>query len=138
MKNHKDCKNATIMEEIIKNVKTSTMFTEIEHLIKEMIENVGKIRQNRETNSSFVKEQKRIIENEIQELRTKINNHLDKLQEDLMKEMTEAVKQETEETHELLVTLDEKQRKLTEYQTNIVNIKRYASDLQTCLALKQI
>jgi hypothetical protein len=39
--------------------------------------------------------------NEIQELRTQINNHLDKLQEDLMKEMTEAVKQETEETHEL-------------------------------------
>jgi hypothetical protein len=126
------------MEEIIKNVKTSTMFTEIEHLIKEMIENIGKIRQNRETNSSFVKEQKRIIENEIQELRTKINNHHDKLQQDLMKEMTEAVKQETEETHELLVSLDEKQRKLTEYQTNIVNIKRYASDLQTCLALKQI
>jgi hypothetical protein len=34
-------------------------------------------------------EQKRIIENEKQELRTKINNHLDKLQENLMKELTE-------------------------------------------------
>jgi hypothetical protein len=33
------------------------MFTEIEHLIKEMIETIGKIRQNRETNSSAVKEQ---------------------------------------------------------------------------------
>jgi hypothetical protein len=42
------------------------------------------IRQNRETNSSSVREQKRIIENEIQELRTKINNHLDRLQENLM------------------------------------------------------
>jgi gas vesicle protein len=60
------------------------MFTDIEHLIKEMIENIGKIRQNRETNSSTVKEQKRIIENEIHELRTKVNNHLDKLQKDLM------------------------------------------------------
>jgi hypothetical protein len=55
------------MEEIIKNVKTSTMFTVIEHLIKEMIQNISKIRQNRETNSSSVKEQKRIIENEIHE-----------------------------------------------------------------------
>jgi Skp family chaperone for outer membrane proteins len=63
-----------------------------------MIENIGKIRQNRDTNFSVVKEQKRIIENEIQELRTKINNHLDKLQEDLMKKLTEAVKQVTEET----------------------------------------
>jgi predicted nucleic acid-binding Zn-ribbon protein len=64
-------------------------------LIKELIENIGKIRQNRETNSSSVKEQKRIIENEIQELRTKINTHLDKLQEDLMKELIEAEKQVT-------------------------------------------
>ena len=61
------------------------MFTEIEPLIKEMIENIGKIRQNRETSLSAVKEQKRIIEIEIQELRTKINTHLDKLQEDMLK-----------------------------------------------------
>jgi hypothetical protein len=45
------------------------MFNETEHLIKEIIETIGKIRQNRETNSSSVREQKRIIENEIQELR---------------------------------------------------------------------
>jgi benzoyl-CoA reductase/2-hydroxyglutaryl-CoA dehydratase subunit BcrC/BadD/HgdB len=61
------------MEELIKNVKTSTMFTDIEHLIEDMIEIISKIRQNREANSSSVKEQKRIIENDIQELRTKIN-----------------------------------------------------------------
>jgi hypothetical protein len=109
------------------------MFNEVEHLIKELIENIGKIRQNRETNSSTVKEQKRkrIIENEIQELRTKINTHLDKLQEDLMKELTEAEQQVTTETHELHLSLDDKQRKLTEYQTNIANIEKYASDLQT-------
>jgi hypothetical protein len=41
LENHKDCKNVAIMEEIIKNVKTSTMFTDIEHLIKEMIENIS-------------------------------------------------------------------------------------------------
>jgi hypothetical protein len=40
------------------------MFKEIESLIDEMIGNVGKIRQNRETNSSAVREQKIIIENE--------------------------------------------------------------------------
>jgi hypothetical protein len=56
-------------------VKTSTMFNEVAHLIKELIENIGKIRQNRVTNSSSVKEQKRIIENEIQKLKTEINTH---------------------------------------------------------------
>ena len=138
VENHKDCKEVTVLGNITKNVKTSTMFNETEHLIKEMFENIGKIRQNRETNSSSVKEQKRIIQNEIQELRTKVNTHLDMLQENLMKELIELEKQITEETRELLVSLDEKQKKLIEYQTNIVNIKKYASDLQTFIAVKQI
>ncbi len=138
LENHKDCKEVTVLEHIIKNVKTSNMFNEIEQLIDELIETIGKIRQNRETNTSAVKEQKILVENEIQELRTKIDKHLDKLQESLMKELTEAEKQVTKETRELLVSLDEKQTKLTEYQTNIVNIKKYASDLQTYLAVKQI
>jgi hypothetical protein len=55
-----------------------------------------------------------------------------------MKELTEAEKQVTTETHELLVSLDEKQKELTEYQTNIVNMKKNASDLQTFIAVKQI
>ena len=138
LKNHSECKNVAIMEEIIKNVKTSSMFHETEHLIKEMIETIGKIRQNRGTNSNSVKEQKRVIENEIQELRTKINNHLDKLQENLMTELYEAEKQVTDETRELLVSLDKKQKELTEYQANIAHIEKYASDLQTFIAGKQI
>ena len=55
-----------------------------------------------------------------------------------MKELTEKEKGITVEIRELLVSLDEKQKELTKYQTNIVNIKKYASDLQTFLAVKQI
>lgn len=59
-------------------------------------------------------------------LRTKLNNHLEKLQEDLMKEFTEAETTITEKTCELMASLDEKEKELTEYQTTIVNIKQYA------------
>jgi hypothetical protein len=41
-------------------------------------------------NSVTVTEQKRINEQEIRKLRGKINNHLDKLQENLLNELTEA------------------------------------------------
>jgi nitrate reductase NapAB chaperone NapD len=71
-------------------------------------------------------------------MRTKINNHLDRLQENLKTELDAAEIQATDETGELLVSLDEKQKELTKYQTNIVNIKKYASDLQTSIAVKQI
>jgi DNA primase catalytic subunit len=119
-------------------VKTSHKFIEIEQIIDEMIENIQKIRQNRENNSVTVTERKVIIENEIQELRGKINNHLDKLQQDLLNELTEAVTIVTSHKSELMVSLDEKQKELNEYKTNMVNIKQYASDLQTFLALKQL
>jgi glutamine synthetase type III len=81
--------DVSILKNIVKDVKTSDLFNEIDQLINEMIETIGKIRQNREDNSNAVREQKIIIENEIREVRTNINNHLDKLQDDLMKELTE-------------------------------------------------
>jgi hypothetical protein len=56
----------------------------------------------------------------------------------MMKELTEKEKRITVETRELLLSIDEKQKELVEHQTNLVNIKRYASDLQTYLAVKQI
>ena len=80
------------------------MFNGIDRLIDELIETISKIRQNRETNVSAVKEQNILVESEIRELRGKIDKHLDKLQEGLMMEWTEAVKQVTEDTSELLVT----------------------------------
>jgi hypothetical protein len=138
VENHKDCKEVTVLENIIKNVKTSHLFNEMEQLIDELIKTIGKIRQNREANASAVKEQKILVENEIRKLRRKIDKHLDKLQEGLMKELTAKENGITVETRELLVSLDEKLKELVEHQTNIVNIKRYASDLQTYLAVKQI
>jgi septation ring formation regulator EzrA len=48
------------------------------------------------------------------QLRTKIDKHLDKLQESLMKELTEKENGITIETRELLVSLDEKQKELTD------------------------
>ena len=119
-------------------MKKSDIFNEIEQLISEMIEAIGKIRENRETNSSAVREQKIIVENEIQELRIQLNDHLDQLQEDLINELTEAEKKVTDATRDLMVSLDEKQNELTEYQTNVINIEKYASDLQTYLSVKQI
>ena len=138
VENHKDCKDVAILEDIAKIVKKSVQFNEVEQLCDELMETIDKIRKNREKNSVDVGEQKQRVENEIRELRIKINNHLDKLQVDLMIELTEVDTQITKKTCELLISLDEREKDLTEYQTNLVNIKQYAPDLQTLLALKQI
>ena len=48
VENHSECKGFNILEKIVKNVKTSHKFNETEQIIVEMMENVHKIRQNRE------------------------------------------------------------------------------------------
>ena len=122
VEDHSECKGFNILDKIVKNVKTSQTFNETEQIIDEMMENIHKIRQNRENNLITVTEQKRTIEQEIRELRGEMNNHLDKLQEDLLNELTEAVSIVTRQTSELMVSLDEKQKELSEYKTNMVNI----------------
>jgi actin-like ATPase involved in cell morphogenesis len=79
----------------------------------------------RENNSVTFTEQNRIIEQEIRELRGKINNHLDKLQEDLLSELTEAVTIVSGQTSELLLSLNEKQKEMSEYKTNMVKCKQF-------------
>jgi len=138
VENHEDCKNVVILKDIAKIVKKSVQFNEVEQLIDELMKTVDKIRKNRKKNLVDVSEQKLIVESEILELRTQINNHLDKLQEDLMKELTEAEIRITGKTCELQSSLDEKEKDLTECQTNVVNIKQYASYLQTFLVMKQL
>ena len=138
IESHKECENVVILKDITKLVKKSVQFNEVEQLCHELLKIVVKIKQNREKNLVDVSEQKQIVENEIREVRTKINNHLDKLQENLMKELTEEETKITRKTRELLSSLDEKEKELTAYQTNVINIKQYASDLQTFLAMKQI
>ena len=135
---HRDCVDVSILKNIVKDVKTSDIINAIDQLINEMIETIGKIRKTREDSSNAVREQKIIIENEIREVRTNINNHLDKLQEDLMKELTEEENLKTEETRELMASLNKTQQELTQYQTNKVSINKYASDLQTYIVVKKI
>jgi hypothetical protein len=40
---HKDCSDVTILENIVKDVKTSDIFNEMGQLINEMTETIGKL-----------------------------------------------------------------------------------------------
>jgi SpoVK/Ycf46/Vps4 family AAA+-type ATPase len=71
-------------------------------LMDDLMKTVDKIRKNREKKLIDTSEQKQIVESEIRKVRTKINNHLDKLQTNLMKELTEEETRITWKTRELL------------------------------------
>ncbi|XP_052089867.1 uncharacterized protein LOC127726529 [Mytilus californianus] len=136
VKSHTDCKGLTDINELIKNVKTSNAFYEIEQALLEVAENIKRIKTNRKDNLTSLEKQKREIEEEIKQTRTKINRHLDGLQDDLIKELKAIEQKENGKIQEVLTVLKTKDIEITEFKENITNIKQHASELQTFLAIK--
>ncbi|CAG2231597.1 unnamed protein product [Mytilus edulis] len=90
------------------------------------------------TEQSVEFEKRKEIEKEIQNSRIKINNHLDKLQEDFMKQLNEHEVKENSKICQLLSSLEKKEKEIGEYQNSLLNIKKHATDLQMFLSMKQI
>ncbi|XP_052084448.1 uncharacterized protein LOC127721687 [Mytilus californianus] len=138
LKSHNDCKGLTDINELIKNVKTSNAFYEIEQTLLEIVDNIKRLSTNRKENLTSLEDKKNEIEAEIKQTRIKVNRHRDKLQDDLMKELIAVEETEKSKIQKLLVSLSTKEKEITEYQANIANIKQHASKLQTYLVMKHI
>ncbi|XP_063401788.1 uncharacterized protein LOC134686012 [Mytilus trossulus] len=138
VKSHNDCKGLSDINELIKNVKTSNAFYEIEQTLLEVAENLKRLRAHQKDNLNSLKDKRKEIEAEITQARAKINHHLNKLQDDLMKELIAVEKKESNNIDKLLTSLKKKEKEITEIQENLANIKQHASELQTFLIMKNI
>ncbi|CAG2214015.1 unnamed protein product [Mytilus edulis] len=135
---HKECREIVELENIIRNAKSSNAMCEIEESLVEIAENLKKIRQHQQDNLLTFKEKRKEIEKELKKTRMKINNHLDKLQEDLMKQLNELEEKENSKICQLMASLEKKEKEIGECQNSLLNIKKHATDLQMFLSIKQI
>ncbi|CAC5416833.1 unnamed protein product [Mytilus coruscus] len=138
VENHKECHDIVELDDIIHNAKTSNALCEIEETLVEVAENLQKIRQHQQDNLTTFKEKRKEIEKEIMKTRIKINNHLDKLQEDLMKQLYAVEEKENLKMCQLLSSLEKKEKEIADCQRNIMNIKQHGTDLQIFLSMQQI
>ncbi|CAG2194609.1 unnamed protein product [Mytilus edulis] len=138
VQSHNRCDEIVKLDDVIKNAKTSNTFYEIEQTLLEVVENIGKIRQDRQKNQLTLSETRKQIEKEIAETRIAINNHIDKIQADIIKELCASEDKESRKIGQLLISLEEKQQEILSLQDIISDIKQNASDLQTFLSMKRI
>ncbi|XP_052064876.1 uncharacterized protein LOC127704718 isoform X2 [Mytilus californianus] len=136
--NHNSCIEICPLEDVIHNVKTSSAFQEIEQTLKEVAENYERIMQNRKENLKSLKNLKDKIQIEILQVRLKINSHLDIIQDNLIKKLNETEERECKKIRNLLKPLEKKEQEVKKIQSDIANIKQYASDFQSFLAMKHI
>jgi uncharacterized phage infection (PIP) family protein YhgE len=67
-----------------------------------------------------------------------MNNHLDKLQEKLTRELMKVEVKTNNGIQELLTTLQKKEEEIYQSQDNIEHIKKHASELQALLGLCKV
>lgn len=87
VESHKECHDIFNLDEVIRDVKTSNTLYELEETLVDLSENIEINRIHQEVNMSTIQETSTDIKKEIKQTRIKINNHLDKLQEDLTKQL---------------------------------------------------
>ncbi|XP_063426089.1 uncharacterized protein LOC134709891 [Mytilus trossulus] len=138
VKSHNNCEGLTDLNKIIKNVKTSSAVNEIEQTLLEVVDNIRRLSANRKANLKCLENKKSEIEAEIKQIRMKINHHLDKLQEDLIKALMRVEELEKRKIKKILTSLKKKEKDIAEVQDNFASIKQHASELQTFLTMKDI
>lgn len=134
---HRGCTRIEKIEQVTQNVKSSTIFTEIEENLYEIIENIQLLKTEQQKNLNAIRNEKAKINHIIDETRKRINKHLDKLQEDVIDVVNKVEQKEYEKFKSVLSKLSDKETDSSKCLKSISDIKRYATDLQVFLVISR-
>ncbi|CAC5401301.1 unnamed protein product [Mytilus coruscus] len=106
--------------------------------LKDIMVNISRIRENRESNIKTIKDKKKQIIEDVHRLKKEINLHLDKLQEDFMKELDKVEAGCCEKIESTVSSLSDQEKEIVQCNAEIENMKKYASDLQAFVGMRDI
>ncbi|CAC5406980.1 AKAP9 [Mytilus coruscus] len=135
---HKNCKELTDIKDVISSIKSSNSMLEIDNSLRELNEILKRIQKNRAGNLTSLKLNRQKIEREIQIARHTMNEHFNRLETELLKELQTIENAKEKKISKILASVERKEKEIDELQISLVIIKQHASDLQTFLVSKQI
>lgn len=139
--NHECCKSSisSFKDEI--DSKRTLDFTEVKTILIQVKENIDQLGENIEGNLREITEQGERLKQEIHEVRSKINCHLDKLEENICNELLEAGKNVKRQAEKIFKSFSEIEKQINDCDVSITTVMQYRDDLsehQTFLGTKQI
>ncbi|CAG2241842.1 unnamed protein product [Mytilus edulis] len=135
---HGKCDQVIPLEEVVSNVKTSELFRDLEQSLKDALENIKRIHEDRENNFKSFQTQKRKISMEIEKIKAQINQHLDELKEDFIKELKKVHHNINDEIQLIIASLKDQEKEMEHCDRTLQYMKRFASDLQTFLGMREV
>jgi hypothetical protein len=136
--NHRHCKELRPIHEVTENAKSSTAIAHIERYLKAIDGNFEKIKSNIKKNiSSLHKKKKKCLSN-ISDMRKSLNAHLDKIEKQTVEEMQSAEHRLQGQLKEVMVAMEIKRTYFDDIRQDVNKIKKYASNLQTFIGVKEM
>ena len=135
---HKECSGVAPIADFISNVKSSPAMLDLEQTLKELGSFVTRLTDDTEENIQEILTRKKGICEEIHKIRKSLNDHLDQLQETLIRSINKTVDDVTLQLGDVKNSLTEIERKTSDITLEFNKIKEHASDLQAFLSLPHL
>ncbi|CAC5389890.1 unnamed protein product [Mytilus coruscus] len=135
---HGKCGELILFEVVVNDVKASELFRDMEQSLSDLIVNINQIKKDRESNIDMIKNKRKYVIEEVTHMRNQINQHLDNMQYVLMKELDKVENECCEKIQLLVSSLNDIYNAISQCNTEIENMKKYASDIQMFLGMREI
>ncbi|VDI24781.1 Hypothetical predicted protein [Mytilus galloprovincialis] len=135
---HQSCQTMKPLPEILKQVKSSAAVRLLEKDVKDLNENFDDIMEYLRKRISTNANQKTEAIQSIRSMRKSIDDHLNKLEQQLLKDLETKHSKLKSKMETLLHQVDKRAKQIRKLQNEFSNMTKYATDLQTYVGLKEI
>ncbi|CAG2221112.1 unnamed protein product [Mytilus edulis] len=135
---HKNCRELTPVKSIVKNIKDSSAFVDLEVSLADLLANIKNVIDDRTANLQELSKQKAQCEEEIKTVRETINSYIDSLERDLTNKLNQAFVKIDLSIKQVLTDLEARKTKVDEMQENVNSVKTIASNFQTFIAIREL
>ena len=135
---HRHCQELRPILEVTENAKSSTAISHIEKDLEDIDAAFEKMKSYITNNITDIDQQKRNFLSDIADMRKLLNDHLDKIEKQTVEEMVSVEQNLQVELKNVLVVMETKRTYFDNIRQDVNKAKKYASDLQTFIAVNEM
>ncbi|XP_052081226.1 E3 ubiquitin-protein ligase TRIM71-like [Mytilus californianus] len=134
---HGICQKLKPLSEVVEGAKSSAAFADLEDRAKDISALIGNLITEKQNNRASFGVQKNKIISEVQNIRAAINDHLIKLEKDLLDKLDNMEKKQIGNIDSFIKKLSEMRTKVENISGDLEKTKRHASNFQAFLGIHE-
>ncbi|CAC5423758.1 unnamed protein product [Mytilus coruscus] len=134
---HGTCRKLKPLSEVVEGVKSSAAFADLEDRAKDISALIGDLVTKKQNDRACFGVQKNKIISEVQNVRTAIDNHLIKLEKDLLYKLDNMEKKHNGDIDNFIEKLSDMRKKVEKICVDLEKTRQHASNFQAFLSIHE-